>query len=102
MPSTPVDNKANAMAFYDPMFNQCDPRSAIERFTGNVYIQHNSHVADGKEAFIIYFERMATTFSGKSVPFERSVAEDDLIVLHCHRFGRTATSTLASTPSAST
>ena len=44
-------DKANVMAFYDLMFNQCEPRLAIERFVGDVYIQHNPHVADGKEAF---------------------------------------------------
>ena len=51
-------NKANAQAFYDLMFNQCEPRRAIERYVGEVYIQHNPEVGDGKEAFIEYFERM--------------------------------------------
>ncbi|TGN59051.1 hypothetical protein E4L95_11990 [Paracoccus liaowanqingii] len=85
MPNTPAENKANALAFYDLMFNQCDPRLAIERFAGDVYIQHNPHVADGKDAFIAYFELMAVEFPGKSVTFKRTVAEDDLVVLHCHQ-----------------
>jgi len=55
-------NKSNAQAFYDLMFNQCEPRKAIEQFVGNEYVQHNPHVADGKEAFIKYFERMAAEF----------------------------------------
>lgn len=46
-------NKRNAMAFYDLMFNQCKPREAIERYAGDTYIQHNPHVADGKQAFIV-------------------------------------------------
>src|SRR5712691_3996588 len=33
-------NKKAAMAFYDLMFNQCQPRQAIERYAGAVYIQH--------------------------------------------------------------
>lgn len=78
-------NKSNAMAFYDLMFNQNRPAEAIERFAGDVYIQHNPHVADGKQAFIDYFERMATEYPGKSVTFKRSVAEDDLVVLQCHQ-----------------
>jgi predicted SnoaL-like aldol condensation-catalyzing enzyme len=44
-------NKRNVVAFYDLMFNQCKPREAIDRFVGDRYIQHNSAVADGKDAF---------------------------------------------------
>lgn len=78
-------NKRNAMAFYDLMFNRCRPREAIERFAGDEYIQHNPHVADGKEAFIAYFERMAAEYPGKVTHFKRAVAEGDMVVLHCHQ-----------------
>ena len=78
-------NKENAKAFYDLMFNQSEPRQAIERFVGADYRQHNPHVGDGKEAFIEYFERMKRDYPGKSVRFVRTVAEEDLVVLHCHQ-----------------
>lgn len=83
--SDPNQNKENAKAFYDLMFNKCSPREAIEKYAGDKYIQHNPQVADGKEAFIKYFEKMATEYPGKIVEFKRSVAEADLVVLHCYQ-----------------
>ena len=85
MASTPETNRHNAMAFYELMFNQCQPREALKRYAGASYIQHNPHVADGKDAFIAYFEKMATEYPGKKVVFKRTVAEGDLVVLHCHQ-----------------
>jgi len=78
-------NKQNAMAFYDLMFNQCLPGEAIEKYAGDVYIQHNPHVADGKEAFIEYFKRMAKEYPGKKVAFKKAIAEDNFVVLHCYQ-----------------
>ena len=85
MGNNPAQNKINAQAFYDLMFNQCKPREAIEKYAGDEYIQHNPHVGDGKEAFIAYFERMAAEFPGKKVDFKRAIAEANYAVLHCHQ-----------------
>jgi predicted SnoaL-like aldol condensation-catalyzing enzyme len=75
-------NKANVMAFYDLAFNQCKPAEAMERYAGELYIQHNPGVGNGKEAFIDYFTRMANEYPGKRVHFVRAIAEGNLVVVH--------------------
>ena len=67
------------------MFNDCQPQEAIAKYAGKDYIQHNPHVADGKDGFIAYFNKMAEDRPGKRVEVKRAIADGQHVVLHCHQ-----------------
>ena len=78
-------NKRNAIEFYR-MAYLGDPVEAVKRYVGDVYIQHNPKVKNGKEGFIEYFEKMSNEYPDKKVEFLRAVAEGDLVALHTHQY----------------
>lgn len=78
-------NKQSVIAFYELMFNDCEPRKAIETYVGAEYIQHNPHVRSGKDGFIEYFEKMAAEYPGKRVEIKRAFADGNHVILHCHQ-----------------
>lgn len=84
MPHDLAANKENAIAFYR-MAYLGKPAEAVAQYVGAEYIQHNPLVANGKQAFIDYFDEMARDYPDKSITFVRAVAEDDLVALHTHQ-----------------
>jgi len=77
-------NKQNAIAFYRTAYLG-EPAKAVEKYVGAEYIQHNPLLADGKQAFIDYFEEMARDYPSKSIEFVRAVAEGDLVAVHTYQ-----------------
>ena len=78
------ENKRNAIEFYRTAYLG-NPALAVEKYVGDVYIQHNPSVGDGKDAFIAYFTRMQAEYPEKEIEFVRAVAEGDLVALHTHQ-----------------
>ncbi len=77
-------NKINAIEFYQMAYDG-NPRKAVELYVGDLYIQHNPLVGDGKVTFIAYFEQMAAVYPNKSIKFVRAIAEGNLVALHTHQ-----------------
>ena len=84
MQHDPRANKESAIEFYRTAY-MGDPATAVEKFVGVDYIQHNPLVGDGKQAFIDYFADMADQYPDKEIVFVRAVGEGDLVALHTHQ-----------------
>jgi predicted SnoaL-like aldol condensation-catalyzing enzyme len=85
MDSKSERNKRNVTEFYDLAFNKCKPIEAVEKYTGDDYIQHNPKVISGKAGFINYFLNLAQKYPGKKTHFVRTIAEGDFVVVHCRQ-----------------
>ena len=77
-------NKQNAIAFYRTAYLG-EPAQAVVDYVGAEYIQHNPLVGNGKQAFIDYFEAMASDYPDKRITFVRAIPEDNLVALHTHQ-----------------
>ena len=83
--SDPKTNTDTVRAYYELAFNEGKPEEAVANYLGDRYIQHNPQVADGKQAFIAYFDQMAREYPGKRVHFKRIFAEGNHVILHWHQ-----------------
>ena len=62
-----------------------NPQQAVELYIGNDYIQHHPDVANGKQVFIDYFNRMQREYPEKPIEFVRYAGEGGLVALHTHQ-----------------
>jgi predicted SnoaL-like aldol condensation-catalyzing enzyme len=77
------ENRKVVVAFYERFFNQHD-LGAADCYIGDVYIQHNPNVPNGREAFVEGFTRVFAQFPQRHSQIARTIAEGDLVVLHVH------------------
>lgn len=82
--STPEQNKANALAFYDLAFNQHKVQEATDKYIGKEYLQHNPSVADGGQAFVDAFAPFLKEHPKSKATIKRVIADGDLVALHVH------------------
>lgn len=76
--STLQGNKEIVMNFYQEFFGSLNFDSA-NKYIGDVYIQHNPALADGKEALIEAAKNWFADAPTKTIRFNLVIAEDDLV-----------------------
>ena len=75
-------NKKTVLMFYDLAFNKHQPAEAMKLYVGEKYIQHNPFAGDGKQPFISFFTDYYSKNSSAFVEIKRTIAQDDLVVVH--------------------
>jgi predicted SnoaL-like aldol condensation-catalyzing enzyme len=71
------------LAFYEAALNEKDVDKTKE-YLGNVYIQHNPHVADGPEGLIRFIRFRREKYPAARNQVKRVIADGDLVALHVH------------------
>lgn len=74
-------NKTLVLEFYQQMFGDKDV-TAVDRYIGTSYLQHNPTVADGPEVFK---ETAKKSFEGQpktKIDVQHMAAENDLVIIH--------------------
>lgn len=82
--SNSISPKEIVVSFFKLGFVERNPVIAAEKYiSAEKYIQHNPHVADGRQAFIEGFATYILS-SDYSCEIKRAIAEDDLVAVHSH------------------
>jgi predicted SnoaL-like aldol condensation-catalyzing enzyme len=59
--------------------------TAIERYTGDRYTQHNTHVKDGKAGFAEFFKEFVLRNPKRDIQVLRSFEDEDMVFLHVYQ-----------------
>jgi predicted SnoaL-like aldol condensation-catalyzing enzyme len=77
-------NKKLVMNFYTLAFVNKKVEEAINKYVGDIYIQHNPDVQDGKEGVIKFLSNFLNSNPQMVFNVKRVIAEDDLVAIHHH------------------
>ena len=74
-------NKKLVADFYQELFGDKNI-DAIDKYIGDIYIQHNPHVADGKQSLKEALKEWFKNASKEKIDIQHIGADDDLVFLH--------------------
>ena len=77
-------NKKLVMDFYTLAFVNKKVEEAINKYVGDIYIQHNPEVKNGKEGVIKFLSNLFNSHPQMVFNVKRVIAEDDLVAIHYH------------------
>lgn len=59
--------------------------SAVERYTGDTYIQHSTNVRDGKEGFLEFFKNFVATTPQRDIQILRGMEDGNYTFVHAYQ-----------------
>ncbi len=83
-PRTPQENKQMVIDFYTMAFEKKLVKEAFEKYVGDIYIQPNPRVPDGKEAAVKFLSERFRDTPQRIVEIKRVIGDGDLVAVHVH------------------
>jgi len=76
---------ANATGLYLEGIRDGNVREAVEKYTGDCYIQHSTGVADGVEGFVEFFEPFIEKNPVRDIRVVRSIVDRSYVFVHVYQ-----------------
>ena len=70
--------------FIDLFYVKKEVRLAFESWVHSDYIQHKPSLPDGREAVIVFLEKLLKRFPDRTFTIHRVISSDDLVAVHYH------------------
>ncbi len=86
-PVSATQNERTARDFLRMALVDGEPERAVELYAGPTYVQHSPGLADGIGPFIEFAKSLHADHPELRLEFARTIAADDLVVLHTRVLG---------------